>query len=65
MDFRAALVLLPVIFREKVDDYVTIRQVFNAKNLKQVGMHRNFDFRKLFSFIGLYVLNSESLNNLI
>ncbi|XP_059418653.1 uncharacterized protein LOC132153301 [Carassius carassius] len=26
MDFRAALVLLPVIFREKVDDYVTIRQ---------------------------------------
>lgn len=41
MDFRAALVLLPVIFREKVDDYITIGQVLNAKNLKQVGMHRN------------------------
>jgi len=39
MDFRAALVLLSVIFREKVDDYITIRQVLNAKNLKQVGMH--------------------------
>ncbi|XP_039511778.1 uncharacterized protein LOC120467078 isoform X1 [Pimephales promelas] len=57
MDFRAALVLLPVIFREKVDDYITIRQeepatpyptvqILGASNWKQV-----FSERRIFSTV--------------
>ncbi|XDV12387.1 hypothetical protein PO909_001081, partial [Leuciscus waleckii] len=57
MDFRAALVLLPVIFREKVDDYVTIGQeepstpyptvqILGASNWKQV-----FSEKRIFSTV--------------
>ncbi|KAK2907325.1 hypothetical protein Q8A67_006310 [Cirrhinus molitorella] len=49
MDFRAALVLLPVIFREKVDKYITIGQGEPATPYPTVQILGASDWKRIFT----------------